>query len=57
MALSTIRIGKVWLTQCQDNVTEWDSKHVMVLMVGFPVGQHYKVAMSAHFHKSAPILI
>ena len=30
-----------WLAQCRDNVTEGP---------GFPVGQHYKVAMSAHCH-------
>ena len=38
--------GKDWLAQCQDNVTEW-----------CPVREHYKTAMSAHCHKSVPMLI
>ena len=29
----------------------------MVLTPGFPVGQHYKITMFAHCHKSVHILI
>ena len=43
--------GEVWLAQCQDIVTKWDIKS------GFAVGQHYKITMGAHCHKSVAILI
>ena len=36
--------GMDWLAQCQDNVTKWDVRAI------FPVGQHYKLTMSAHWH-------
>ena len=48
--LSVIRLrqGLVGSVSDQENVTEW---------AGFPVGQHYKVTMSVHCHKSVPMLI
>ena len=48
--------GKDWLAQDQDNVTEWDIKS-WYWRSGFPVGQHYEIAMCAHCHKSEPVLI
>ena len=39
-----------------DNVTEWDSG-LWCWWSGVPVRQHYKVVMSAHCHKSVPVLI
>ena len=38
-------------SQCQDNVSEWYSRSCC-WWPGLPVGQHYKVAMSTHCHKS-----
>ena len=46
--------GKDWLAQCQDNVTEWGIKS-WHWRFGFSLGQHYKVTMRAHCHKSVPI--
>ena len=34
--------GKNWLSQCPDNVTEWDIRSGS----GLPVGQQYKVTLS-----------
>ena len=47
--LSIIIVGysKDCLTQCQDNVTEWDIRY---WQPGFPVGQHYKVTMSTSWY-------
>ena len=45
-----------YLSRRQDNVIQWEIgswrwwSHVQM-------GQHYKVTMNAHFHKSEPILI
>ena len=44
---------KDWLGRCQANVTEWR----WCWQSGFPMGQHYKVAVSALCHKSVPVLI
>ena len=44
--------GKGWLAQCQNNVTEWDSR----CWLGVLVRQHYEVAMSTHSQKSVPFL-
>ena len=45
-----------WLAQCQDNPTQWDIRS-WCRQLGFPVGQHYKVVMGAHCHKSVSILM
>ena len=45
--------GKDWLSQCQDNVTEWEIGS-WCWRLGFPIRQHYKVAVSAHRHTSVP---
>ena len=48
--------GKDWIVQPHNNVTEWD----IVLWCqwpDFPVGQHYKVTMNVHCHKSVHVLI
>ena len=50
-----LRYEKDWFTQCQDNGTEWDIRS-WCKWPGFPVGQDYKVTMSADCHKSVPIL-
>ena len=43
--------GQDWLVQRQDNVpVSWCQR------AGVPGGQYYKVIMSAHCHKSEPIL-
>ena len=42
--------GKDWLVQYQDNVRV-ESGHVTYWWTGLPVGQHYKVTMSVHYHK------
>ena len=47
--------AKDWLAQCQDNRTERDIRS-WCCRPDFPVGQHYKVTMIAHCHKSVPIL-
>ena len=46
--------GKDWLVQCQNNVTEWDSRS-WCWWPGVPVTQYYKVAMSTHCHKLVPV--
>ena len=46
--------GKDWLAQCQNNLTECDSRSSH-WQPGVPVRQHYKITMSAY--KSLPILI
>ena len=43
------------MAQCQDNVTE--SGDIGIWWPGHPVGQHYKVIMNAHCHKSVPVRI
>ena len=48
--------GKDWLTQCQDNVIEWDMSS-WYWRPDLAVGQHYKAATIAHGHKSLPLLI
>ena len=55
LALCSASIGrrKHRLAQCQDNMTEWDIESWYQWSV-FPVGQHYKVSMSVHCHKSDP---
>ena len=45
-----------WLAECHDNVTDWDIRSWCWWHV-FPTGQQYKVAMSARYDKSVPILI
>ena len=47
--------GKDWLAQCQDNVVEWDIRS-LCWQPDFPVEQRYKANMSAHSHKSVPVL-
>ena len=54
--LALLGEGEDWLAQYQDNVTEWKIRP-LYWQSGLPVGQHYKVAMSAHRHKSVSILI
>ena len=54
--LALLGYGKEWLAQFEDNVTEWDIGS-LYWCPGHPVGQHYKVAMSADCYKSVPILI
>ena len=48
--------GKDWLVQCHDNAAELDIRS-WCWRPDLPVGQHYKVAMSAHCHKSVAILM
>ena len=48
--------GQDWLAQCQNNVSVWDIRS-WCWWPGFPVGQHYKFAMSAYCHKLVPVLI
>ena len=52
LAKCSVLLGedKDWLTQCQDKVTDWDIKS-WCWRPGVPVGQQYKVAMSAHCRK------
>ena len=45
LVLGINRIGKDWLAQCQDNVTEWDIG-LWCQWPDVPEGQHYEVAMS-----------
>ena len=47
--------GKNWLTHCQDNLTECEIGS-WYRQPGIFVGQHYKVAMLVHRHKSVSIL-
>ena len=54
--LTLLGSRKDWLGKCQDSVTEWDIRS-WCSWTGLPEGQHYKVAMSAHCHKSVPVLI
>ena len=49
--LALLGSSKDWLAQCQDNVTEWDTRS---WWPGFPVRQHYKIGMRALSHKSVP---
>ena len=56
VALALLRYGKNGLAQYQDNVTEWDGRS-WYWWLGVPVRQHYKVWMSAHWHKSVPSLV
>ena len=51
-----IGYDKDWLAQFRDNVTEWDIG-LQCRWPGFPVGEHYKVAMSANCHKALPVPI
>ena len=44
-----------WFSQCQVNVTEWDIGSWWC-WPHFQVGQHYKVAIRPHRHKSVPIM-
>ena len=46
---------KGWLGPCQDNMTESDIRSCSKCP-GLPVGQHYEVAMSAHYRKSVHVL-
>ena len=51
--LHIIRIGygqKLWLAQCQDNVTEWDVS-LWCWQPSLPVDSHYIVTMNANYHK------
>ena len=48
--------GKDWLAKCQDNVTDCDMRS-WCWWHGLPVGQHYKVTMITHCHKSVSVLI
>ena len=50
-ALSIIGIVQYWLTQFQDNVTEW------CWWPSLCVRQHYKAIMGAHYHNPVPVLI
>ena len=45
-----------WLAQWKDNITEWDIRS-WCWQPGLPVGQHYKVTMILHCHKSVPVLM
>ena len=56
LAWRSALIGQDWLTQCQDNVTEYDIRS-WCWWPDFIIGQHYKVTMSAHCHKLVPVLI
>ena len=42
-------------TECQNNVTAWDIRS-WCRQPDFPLGQHYKVNMSAHCHNSVSLL-
>ena len=44
------------LTQCQDTVTGWDGRS-WFQRSSLPMGQHYKVTMSTHYHKLIHVLI
>ena len=44
--LTLILHGQEWLTQCQDNVTEWDTGS-RIGWSDFSIRLHYKVTMSA----------
>ena len=50
-------LGKDWLAQCLDNMTEWNMRLWCWRPVKQPVEQHYKVTMSAHYHKLVSVLI
>ena len=45
-----------WLAKCQANATEWDIGS-WYRQPDFPVVQHNDAVLSAHYHKSVPILI
>ena len=51
-----IQYCKDLLVQCQDNVIECDIES-WCWQPDFTLGQHYKVTMSVHYHKSVPVLI
>ena len=51
LVLDINRTGQ-WLAQSQDNVMEWDIRS-WCQWPDFPVGQHYKITMSAPYHKSS----
>ena len=51
-----LEYGKDWLAQCQNNVTGWNIR-TWCWQHDFPVRQHYKFTMSAHCHKSVPVMI
>ena len=44
-------LGKDWLAQCQDNVTEWDIRS-WCSWPDFPVGKHYKVTTVISWYSS-----
>ena len=45
--LTSLRYGKSWLAQCQDNATEWEMR-LWYRWPGILVRQDYKVGISAH---------
>ena len=54
--ITRIEHVKGWFAQYQDNVTESEIESCC-RWPDLPVGQHYKVTMNAHCHKSVPVVV